>query len=176
MIILIILQLFFTNFDNNIDCKCETPDSVEEALKLSNTVILGKVVKKTLVSPIETMDEKKRNLIDTNDYSLKGKWIIKADIEITNTFKGDTTSKRTIVYSSNLGASCGFRFLEGKTYVIYGNNKSYLYSLLIRDKKITEGLEKEGAFWTSHCTRTTDDWEYEALELEKMKCPPQYKH
>jgi hypothetical protein len=77
-------------------CKCVEPNSVEEELKLSDTVFKGKIIE-------IKKDKHSRRIL----------------FEVTNIWKGLSTSQIVLIDEIS---SCSINFNDGQEYLVYANN------------------------------------------------------
>ena len=94
--------------------------------------------------------------------------VLKVEVEVVKQYKGTPVTENIIIYTARNSSSCGFgQFTKDESFLIYGDEKSYLYQLF-SPKMNTKNIEKSGTFWTSHCTRTTASFEGEVAVLESL--------
>lgn len=169
--------LFFILMTNtkSYACRCQNPNTVDESFSYTQTIIHGKVLKKSFVSFQSSMDEKKAEAVekelkeDKQDLLLlHSKSLIKINLKKIECFKGEIKSDTIIIFTTRTNASCGFtRFEKGKEYITYASSNSYSYYLLpLKNHGVR--LEKENTYWTNHCTRTTEFNIVESNELRRL--------
>ncbi len=161
-------------FSNNpvVDCSCDFA-GIEQGFKGSKLVFWGKADSISYVTLKETMDiVKAENLegkiVNNKKTYLESPWIAKVEMRVIKVFKGQKSTKKHIIYTSKMGASCGFRFIKNKEYFIYASDKSYLYRSLSANESDLENLEKLNTFWTNQCTNTGIYNKEEAKILRKL--------
>lgn len=164
------LVLSLISVNNLLACKCEDPGSVDESYKYSDIVIWGKVLKKSLVPMSESMKPERlqaiKNKVNEQRNSLLQYQLHKVDIQIIKKFKGNIRSNIITIYTASLSAACGFgRFIEGEKFIVYASSKSNLYVFFGEE---SNGLEKPNTYWTTHCTRTTEENPEELEALNKI--------
>lgn len=124
--------LFLLASQSLFACSCAPSPPVSEALAGSDFVIYGRCVSFAIVSDRDRV----------------------AKIEVARKFKGDGKAKIVKIHAGISESSCGFDFMVGEHYLIYGS--------------ITKGVWRTGL-----CTRTrnlpkswiVDDGEYSALDM-----------
>lgn len=172
MKILLIIGILIIGLNYSLACSCEEPGTVKESYDYADIVVYGKVVSRSYISFRETMESEKGDslnnlLADHYNELLNSEMILKIEFKIEKNYKGSITSDTVTIYTGRSSASCGYSwFKEGEEYIIYGSAESYCYGLFTPSDN--ENLEKKGAFWTNHCSRTTEFNEYEAKELDKI--------
>ena len=123
-------------------CSCAATPPISAALASSDVVVFGKCTAFLLVSDHERV----------------------ARVEVSHTFKGAALPNIIEVSTSESSASCGFDFVPGRHYIIYG--------------RIVDGVIR-----TSICTRTTsirpvnpiEDEEFIALSLMQGLPPERWR-
>ncbi len=166
--------LFVFNISSTFACRCEGNGTVKQAFENAEVVILGKVVKKSYVSIRSTMNENElpsmeSSMDDWEKQMLDIPAVLRVEIEVTKQLKGIPTTENVVIYTARNSSSCGYdAFLKEKTYLIYGDQKSYLYQLFSSKMTKKENIEKSGTFWTSQCTRTTSDYQGDLTVLDSF--------
>lgn len=156
-------------------CKCGGPGTVQESFESTELIVYGKVVSKDTVRLYETIKEEDvgevreelkedKQLLHFFDMT----YVLKLELEIIEKYKGENLRRTVIIYTPLLGASCGFRFQKGQHYIVYASSKNFM-NFLFQNTDGSRRHEKEGTFWTTHCTRTTEYAKLEADELRTLK-------
>lgn len=154
-------------------CKCGGPDTVEGSFASSDVILSGLVLCKELVPFTQTVipdsvsaiidrikdDEQKLDF-------LKKSYVYKIELEVSEKYKGTNICDTLTIYTSMNSASCGYKFEERKSFIIYASKKSYLEFMFMGTSESNKGFGKEGTYWTNQCTRTT---EYNDAEAEKLR-------
>ncbi|HYD90332.1 MAG TPA: hypothetical protein VEA37_02465 [Flavobacterium sp.] len=162
-------------FGHSYACKCNGPATVKESFKSSEVIVYGTVISADTVLLSETVKEKDAKEVKARLKSDKQKlrhfertYVLKIELETIEKYKGDNLRKRVVIYTPLLGASCGYRFEQGKEYIVYGSKNNFLDFLFKKERK-NKRYEKDNAFWTSHCTRTAEYIKSEADELKLLR-------
>lgn len=131
--------------DNNASaCSCSRGARlVKDEVKRSSLVIIGKVVSIEKLK-VEIKDSTILSEIDREAFFHKITFLV------FTLFKGKKKGQKVVVYTGLGGGDCGFPFVVGKQYILYGNKNALPF---LRAKKVLpKGLQK--AYWTDICTRT----------------------
>ncbi len=157
-------------------CKCGGPWSVAEEFADTELIVYGKVVGKELVSLQETLkkdqiSDLKERLKDDNEKRefFESYEVFEIKLEIIERYKGSVLLDTVTIYTAQKAASCGYKFQQGKIYIVYASRRSDIGFMFLPDADVYGNLEKENTFWTNHCTRTTPFDQLEAAELRKLK-------
>lgn len=153
-------------------CSCDLPHTVANAFKYTQTIVHGRVIKKSFISVENAMMKEKADSLkiilqdDSQGLALLGaKLITEIHVKILKVYKGTLIGDTITVYTSRSSASCGFtRFIVGQEFLIYASSNSDVFPMF--RQKIR--LEKENTFWTNYCTRTKEYDFQEALELSSL--------
>ncbi len=94
-------------------CSCPPPPAPDKALEVTHAVFMGKATKVAVAGGVRT-----------------------TTFKIARTWKG-TTGQTIVVKTAEHGATCGYIFKEGESYLVYANHDA-----------------KKKQFWTNICTRT----------------------
>jgi hypothetical protein len=169
---LILTTILLTFCGRSYACKCNGPGTVKESFKSSELIIYGKVISRDTVVLSETINEgdakEVRARLNDDKQQLQYfemTYVLKIELEIIEKFKGDSVRKSIVIYTPLLSASCGYRFEKGKEYIVYASKNNFL-SFLFKKEYENKRYKKDNAYWTSHCTRTT---EYTKLEADELK-------
>ena len=158
----IILLFFFILIGNYaFACKCQNKDDIKLDYANTEVVVRAKVLNKEFVTFSSTLDGKGLDLVckayqnDTEKLDfLEKDWILKTELEIIDTYKGNGLSKKIVVYTSRLSASCGYLNFEiGKEFQIYLSSTCYFHFMF---KKAQLNPENYTHYWTSRCSRTKE--------------------
>jgi len=112
-------------------CPCGPKLPVEEAYLKSDGIFIGKVVESRLAG-FKLYDQTYKYM----EYNL----------EVVKKYKGNIIDNKVIIRTGLGGADCGYRFLLGKKYIVYGSQyKGNLYSTnsCTRNREITSREERE---------------------------------
>jgi hypothetical protein len=157
-------------------CKCGGPWTVAEEFVDTELIVYGKVIGKELVSIQETLKKGEvselRERLKGDNEKLKffeSYEVFEIKFEIIEKFKGAVPRDTVTIYTAQKAASCGYKFQEGKIYIVYASKRSDIGFMFLPDADVYGNLEKENTFWTNHCTRTTQFDQAEADELRKLK-------
>lgn len=140
--------LFFSTIA--ISCTCNGVNSVKSEVRESNIVVIGTVISKNAIS-----------FIDSTLSSNKKIYLNKYSIVVNKIYKGKASKDTLTIYTGPSSASCGFNFMVGEKYIVYGNRKSYYPKN--KNKLLPNG---KNIFWTHQCKRTTIYNELEKNEIE----------
>lgn len=133
-------------------CSCIGKANVKEARKSADVVLVGKVISEETIQ-ITRLSEFTTFPIHVKRYMFE----VEATFKRTRTKKGDTV----IIYTGMGHGDCGFPFVVGEKYVVYGADEDVRASRFYGDKPLTG----RGIYWTNICTRTRAFDEGEVREL-----------
>jgi hypothetical protein len=149
--ILFVLFLLQINANLVLACSCTNDASIEYNIKLSDVVVLAKILKIDSIN-VANRDLKKGTLKIV---------ILKVTSLVEEKFKGKFRKKYITIYTSSERGSCGFQFEVGELYTIFGYKKGRMLS------NYDFGLpNNKSSFWTDVCTRTQ---KYNTNEHENIK-------
>jgi hypothetical protein len=169
---LILTTILLIFWEQGYACKCNGPGTVKESFKSSELIIYGKVVRRDTVVLSKTINEGEAKEVRARlkdekqrlqDFEMT--YVLRIELEIIEKFKGDRVRKSIVIYTPLLSASCGYRFEEGKEYIVYASKNNFL-SFIFKEESENKKYKKDNAYWTSHRTRTT---EYTKLEEDELK-------
>ena len=155
-------------------CKCQGSESVKEEYQQTSVIVSGKVLSKSYVSYESTLTTEQLELIreeyDSNGINkLKLESVIKIELEINYIYKGTGIEDKITIYTSKLGASCGYLgFKIGQDFITYLAPNSYLDPIYRIPSKTNIGTQSRNVFWTNHCRRTMDFDEMEDKQLREL--------
>lgn len=132
LIFLVFLFLSFKAFS----CSCVRPKgSFKQQVKWSfsnnNLIFTGKVIS---IEQIPTKKEK----VFIGGY-------LNVILEVKEVFKGKLSTKKIDVYTSSSGASCGYSFIKGESYLVYNHKyeNKYHTGLCSRNQNLKSVKKKE---------------------------------
>lgn len=165
----ILIGIFFiATASSTVACSCDEPGSIAEGYKNSDIVVNAKVISSETIwledSARISEQAKNAGAADTANYKYYGYFLKKITVRIIKLYKGVTRGNTLTVYTASNGTTCGFKFLDGGHYLIYGSKRCYLESVFSK-KQFPKGPD---IFWTHNCTRTQIYYQQEAKELEKL--------
>ncbi|MRX64772.1 hypothetical protein [Maribacter luteus] len=161
----ILLSLLLLGFSDIYACTCQGESTVKGAIKNSDFVIVGEIISRAFVD-IPDSALIKQNFKDTlyhKQYPYVHR-ISKYSIKIEKIYKGKTTSDTLDIYTGNGGGDCGYRFKIGDRYIVYGNKETY-FGMTNNDCEYPKG---KNCIWTNICMRTTNYYQSEIDEIEKI--------
>jgi hypothetical protein len=157
-------------------CKCGGPGTVKETYGSTDLIVYGKVLNKKTVPFIETLKDDKIKRVKENLKNdptrlerLNNFYVYKIELEIIRIYKGGQTKGTLTIYTAMTSASCGYKFENNKTYIIYSSKGSNLDGFVLADSDINRGLGKDNTYWTNICTRTAEYNKVEADELDELR-------
>jgi hypothetical protein len=160
----IIFKIIFSIiiYSHSYACSCVGENSVETEYKISDVVLIGKVisVKKIKIWNDTTIVNWNYNSkVDTVtleqfkfDEEIYGIHQLEYTIAVEKIFKGRKSLDTIKVWTGFGDGDCGFQFIIGKTYLIFAKDEykvKYNIGKLGRSKK-----ELKGVFNTNVCSRT----------------------
>ena len=172
----LILLFFMSSGVNEIlACSCKGPMTINDAFKITETIIHGTVLQKSIVSFSKAMDQDKANSLrhalkeDQQRLELlESDFIVRVELLVAKVYKGNVSNDTINIYTSRTSASCGFTEFEvGKDFLIYASSQSHAFDFFNRGSSNVR-LEQENSHWTNHCTRTKGFDVREAAELESL--------
>ena len=142
-------------------CRCEGETSVKEALRSATVVFKGKILSRELTDSLGQYEAKLvgdpksplRNILRTSMAIYR--------IEVEKLYTGKMTSDTVTIITAPTTAGCGYQFVVGDEYIIYGEDSDYRGSA-----KLTYKSTSNSTYWTHICTRTQ---EFDSLEERKIK-------
>ncbi len=173
MIRLILTTILFVLFGAAYACKCVGPGTVKESFNKADLVVYGEVASIDTVRLAETINVEEAKVVeqklrDDLKRHFKMTYVLKVNLTIIEIFKGETLRHDIVIYTPLRSATCGYRFRMGEEYIVYGSGRNFL-SFLFHKEEDGRAFRKEGAFWTTHCTRTSVYSKAEADELSLLK-------
>lgn len=173
---ILLTLLFFLTFGVHTAkaCKTQGPDDVKTEFKGTEVIVHGKVLSKKIVSYASTLSTEKLDMIREKYKSdsqkltfLNSESIIKVELEIIESYRGNKLKNKIVVYTSRFGASCGFRrFKIGGDFQVYLSTKNQMEFLFA---KASSGTKDNLGLWTNHCTWTKGFDKSEHEELCELK-------
>lgn len=162
-------MLFFSLTVNSVfACSCVGESTVEEAYNGSDVVISGNVIsitKEWFPDSIRIKSIISQGFpTDNLDKELFGFYLNKVIVNVETTFKGHITSDTLIIYTGMSEGDCGYDFMVGYRYVIYGDTESF-FARFNKDRDYPSG---PNTFWTNICTRTQAHNRKEVRKLGKL--------
>lgn len=139
-------------------CSCLGASLVENEVKRSDLVAIGKVIS------IKTVSYQAQMIKDVPDFIYTRK-ISKVKIRISTIYKGETKQKDIFIYTGVGNGDCGFPFEKGEEYILYTNK----YASPFFRTQITAPKPLKNTIWTNICTRTQELNEKEVAELDKIR-------
>jgi len=145
----LLILIFIFSITKTFACSCiETNESlskkVEKAFNQSDLIISGKVIEVVIVNKA-----KMKSSADPIIYKF----------EIIKTVKGKTEKEIIEIASEIGGASCGYKFELGKSYLVYARKSTHF----------AEMTKNEFDFVTSLCDRNQKLNNVDKKELRKLK-------
>ncbi len=164
-IVTLFICLAFGRSSNKQFCDCEGETSTSNAVKYADCVFKGTVILKKVSPNLDGYGI--RILGDTFSYSYR---FTKApiavyQIKVERLFKGKSSSDTITIVTPVNGASCGFRFNLGESYIVYATKKDGT----IPGDKIKRVSTSDKIYWTNLCTRTAPWSQPEEDEILKIK-------
>ena len=118
--LLAVVALISLSANSAFACRCATPPPPKQSLAKSKAVFLGKVIRIEKTKP--------------RDFGVS---VLRVTFEVSRNFK-NVTKRQVDVITSASGASCGYNFTKGKTYLVYcltaGGEKSLTTNLCSRTR------------------------------------------
>lgn len=157
--VLSILSFIFVYYANANACDCGTPPSLDSAIKV-DYIFSGLLVSSELKTII--FENGKFKIFDSSDNSASGdpdaRFFYKYKFKILTKYKG--LKKRKIVYVISLANPllCGFQFIKGNQYIIFGS----------KSQIVKNGYKKYYGIHTDKCSRTSRFTQKEEDEIKKM--------
>jgi len=164
IVIFLIILGFFTV--KSYGCKCGGEESVEEGINRLSSVVVGTIISKELItiqdSSTTNSFRKDNRASDKHVYFIS---FYKFDLAIQKVFKGEYRKDTIHIYTGKGHGDCGFNFIVGNKYIIYGSMESY-FSTINPSLNYPKGTD---ILWTNICSRTTLFNRSEIEEIEKYK-------
>ena len=171
----LLVALMVVSISQTFACKCSDTWTIRESFKHVPIIISGKVLKRKVVSFAETIRTEKLQDIEKDIAGdsqklkmFKMNFVFEVQFLVTERFKELNIQDTITIYTTITSGSCGFRFEEGKEYIVYGTKKGF-YPFMLTEVMKKEMIERENTYWTTHCTRTQLYNELEAKELRLLK-------
>ncbi len=168
-----LLLLMTLGINQIFACQCELKDDIKAEYSSTEVIVHAKVLSKEIVTFANTLTEdglikvKSKYQDETEKLEfLKKDWIIKVEMEILSIYKGKGLSKKIVVYTSRLAATCGYLdFMIGQEFQIYLSSDCYFGFIF---KKADLKNKDYNGYWTNRCTRTKAFDLNEDKELKKL--------
>lgn len=142
LICYVLFALLITNETRACSCS-KGARLVKDEVKRSTLVMLAKVIK---------IEEINVEIEDSNFVSKSNQptYFYKVTFRVATLFKGTKKGQKVVVYTGLGKGDCGFPFVVGKRYILYGNKSA---SPFLRNQEASpKGMDE--AYWTDICTRT----------------------
>ncbi|WP_418502445.1 hypothetical protein [Flagellimonas sp.] len=170
---LILLILVGLNHHTLLACKCDVKDEIEAHFEGTEVIVHGKVISKEFVDFGHSLTAKGLHLVCEsyeNDIEVLGfmdkEFLIKVELEVIETYKGQKLPKRISVYTARTSGACGYlKFEMGKEYQIYLSSTCY-FNLKFKNANLNKS--HYNGLWTNRCTRTREFDPAEDRELKKL--------
>ncbi len=170
---LILLILVGLNHHTLLACKCDVKDDIEAHFEGTEVIVHGKVISKEFVDFGHSLTAKGLDLVCEsyeNDFEVLGfmdkEFLIKVELEVIETYKGQKLPKRISVYTARTSGACGYLTFEtGKEYQIYLSTTCYFEFQI---KKANLNKSHYNGLWTNRCTRTREFDSAEDGELKRL--------
>jgi hypothetical protein len=131
---------------------------VKDEVKRSTLVMVAKVISLEEIN-IEVEDSSFVAKPSQNTY------FYKVTFRVSTLFKGTKKGQKVVVYTGLGKGDCGFLFVVGKRYILYGNKSA---SPFWRNQEASpKGMDE--AYWTDICTRTQRFNLKENLALKSLR-------
>jgi hypothetical protein len=145
-----------TGISELLACSCIGNDSVKEAVKKSDAVIVGTIISQKLMSELHT--ELYPPATPIMQYSFVCETI----------YKGVISSDTISIFTGIGNGDCGVKFTVGEKYIIYGQKETYFTNNAI---PLPKG---KNILWTHSCSRTRVFRQEEIIGIKKYE-KRQYK-
>lgn len=153
-LIFLVLNVYYVHA-----CKCEFPNSIKEAYSSTEVIVHGKVITKKYIPLSEFYTNQEIKRIE-GEYASKPERLqainlelIKIELEIKKTYKGNKIQNIVTIYTARNRASCGYpEFEEGKEFIGFLSENNYM-GFLFKDAKVS--AKRDNVFWTNQCTLTS---------------------
>ncbi|MEW2922397.1 hypothetical protein AB1A65_13060 [Muricauda sp. ANG21] len=113
------------------------------AVKNSDVVVIGEVVKKNIIS---------KSIRNGNSGKNEQLLLKKYGIQISKAYKGVRQDKIVFIYTTSQPSACGLQLNIGETYMIFGTKGSFLPPFLDRE---LEPFERQ-SYWSNSCSATQE--------------------
>lgn len=170
---LLLLILVGLNHQTLHACKCDVKDDIKAHFEGTEVIVHGKVISKEYVDfgqsltakGLDLVCESYENNIEVLDF-LDKDFLIKVELEVIETYKGQELPKRISVYTARTSGACGYLTFEtGKEYQIFLSTTCYFN---FQFKKANLNKSHYNGLWTNRCTRTDEFDSTEDRELKKL--------
>ncbi|MBL4705008.1 MAG: hypothetical protein JKY54_10830 [Flavobacteriales bacterium] len=133
-------------------CDCKEVKSIKEEYDYSKSVVTGEIISKEQVA----VTDAKIVEYKPDSKPFNGRLVMKYTMITSEIIKGDFKTDTVEIYTGMGVGDCGFGFIIGKKYLVYGIDGIYNERIFTTDEK---------ALWTINCFRTklTDNTEIDEL-------------
>ena len=167
----VLFLIFGLNIGQSFACSCDFL-TVEEAVKYSPVIFRGEVASVSKVSLIETFDIENIENLDNRLTDKKVDWftnqaiIYQIEFENCTFLKGEQSENCMSIFTPISGASCGYRFSERETYIVYADYRNLFSNILALDD-IWDVKPNTTLLWTNMCTRNTTEVKEENRKIKE---------
>lgn len=149
-ILIISAFLYFGLTSKNLfACSCIGESNIKNAYENSNIVFVGQI-------------------INTEIEEWNGFYLTKVLVKSESVFKGLEAYDTLTIYTGAGGGDCGYNFLTGRKYIIYGNTEDS-FQIFYRELFDNDFPNGQNIYWTNICTRTKEYNKEEIKQLDKIK-------
>ncbi len=158
-----IIIAFLLNTITSIACDCKSK-TIKEEYNNSSLIIKGRVIKTQLKFHILTKSE-----VDSLEKITESKifndtiYFYEYTFRALNSIKSTKNYDTIVIRSGAKKSNCDIHFKDNTTYLLYGSGASEYESFLYPKSS------QYAAFYSSICTRTTENWKREMKMLKKLK-------
>lgn len=150
---------------NSIACSCIGQRTIQEEIRNSDVLVVGTILNKEILQLTDsTMLKLFPNDTTLSTSPLSRMVIARYNLLVLDIYKGKITKDTITIFTGLGGGDCGFRFENGKKYIIYGDKETY-YGQMNNDFNFTK---TRNVYWTNICTRTTSYFQSEIDEIDKF--------
>lgn len=156
-----------TGVSELLACSCVGQDSVKEAVKKSDAVVVGTIISQEFMLYGDISEDTVMRMLEKELYPHITP-IMQYSLVCKTVYKGKITRDTIAIFTGIGNGDCGVRFTVGETYIIYGQKEPYFATDAI---PLPKG---ENILWTHRCSRTRVFQQEEISDIEKY-VKKQYK-
>jgi len=138
ILLTILISLFLGRY-NSIACLCKTFNSQNDIYKYSESVLVGTIISQ------RDFDVKNSDSSGFSSVSISAFKLV-----IEKVFKGAFKKDTIIIFTGSTSESCGYKFIVGSKYIVYGMNDNYFQ---LKTKHLR--IKGKNIIWTNICSGTS---------------------
>ena len=119
---LILIILLIAPFASSFGCECAFGASLKKRISTTDYIAMGTVVQIEYILVPDKRGESIKSFQSFNYQNIsEGKWLTKVTLQISKVLKGKKRRKIRKVYTGIGDFDCGFNFVTGEKYILFGH-------------------------------------------------------